>query len=45
MQDYNLDHELMEEELESSPPEAFYLALCNALEQLKRQPAETPVVH
>jgi hypothetical protein len=45
MQDYNLDHELMEEELETSPPEAFYLALRNALEQMKRQPVEVPVVH
>ena len=45
MQEYNLDHELTEEELETFPPEAFYQALRNALDQLKRQPVETPVVH
>lgn len=55
MSQQNLDHEYMEAEsldseyldegLEPSPPEAFYLALRNALEQLKHQPVDAPVLH
>jgi len=55
MSEQNLDHEYMESEyldsdatdeaLEPSRPEAFYLALRNALDQLKHQPVEEVVVH
>jgi hypothetical protein len=55
MAEKNLDHEYMEaeymnseyfsEDLEPSHPEAFYLALRNALDQLKHQPVEAPVLH
>ncbi len=50
MSEQNLDHEYMEseymeEELEPARPEAFYQALRNALDQLKHQPVEAPVIH
>jgi|GEM_PF-4129083 len=44
MDEQNLDFDLdfTEEEFESSPPEAFYRALRNALTQLNRLPIEAP---
>jgi hypothetical protein len=48
MDEQNLDFEDFEDselEFEASPPEAFYLALCNALQQLKHQPVEAPSLH
>ena len=41
--DQDVDFELEQELLDDTPPEAFYLALKNALAQLKHHPTEAHV--